>query len=244
MEEDLINKFEKYVKTFDLSNNMITRKHRHTLRVTQYAKDIAKSENLNGHDYHLAFICALLHDIGRFKQAEIYHSFEDLKTIDHGDLGYQVLLENDYISQYVTDDSDKQIVLSSVKYHNKFSIPSSLTDKEIYFTNLVRDADKLDILDTQKNTVTDNKTKIEELAINNIKEHKLFKRTTAIGNDVSEIVNKITFIFDFNFKRSFEIVKNNNSIKKKFDLLYKHCDKTIVEEIEKEVFTYIDKKIT
>lgn len=244
MEENLINKFKKHVEDFDFSNNMISRKFYHTLRVAEYAKRIAKSENLNEHDYNLAFICALLHDIGRFEQAKLYNTYDDLKSVDHGNLGYEILLRDNYISEYVTDDIDKQIVLKSVQNHNKLSINPSLNDRELFFTKLIRDADKLDILDKQKNEISDGNGAIEEQAIQLIKEHKLFKRDTIIRTNATDIVLTISFIFDINFKKSFEILKENKTIENKLNVLREYCDNNLVNIIETELYSYIDKKIT
>ena len=244
MEEYLISKFKKFVENFDISNDMISKKFYHTLRVTNYAKDIAKSKNLNEYDYNLAFICALLHDVGRFEQATIYNTFNDLKSVDHGDLGYEMLLKDDYISEYVTNDIDKQLVLKSVKNHNKLFIDNSLSDRELFFTKLTRDADKLDILDKQMNEISDGESIIENDAIQFIKTHKLFKRDTVIRNNATEIVYRLSFIFDINFKRSFEILQENKIIEKKLNLLRKYCDSNLVNMIENELKSYIEKSIT
>lgn len=241
--ENLITNFKNYVQNFDFSNDMISRKFYHTLRVTDYAKDIAKSNNLNDHDYILAFTCALLHDIGRFKQATIYKTYKDLQSIDHGNLGYEILLENDYISQYVTNDIDKQIVLKAVKNHNKLTIDSSLNDRELFFTKLTRDADKLDILDKQKNEVSDGINTIDPKAINLVKEHKLFVRDKKMRNDATEIIHCLTFIFDINFKRTFEIIIEKQLITKKLNILKQYCDNNLVNSLEEELKSYVKKSI-
>lgn len=242
MEEIIFSKFKNYAQNFDFSNDMISRKFYHTFRVVNYAKDIAQSENLNEHDYNLAIICALLHDIGRFKQATTYKTYEDLKSVDHGNLGYEILFENDYISEYVTNTYDKEIVLKAVKNHNKFIIDESLNDKELFFAKLTRDADKLDILDKQQNEINDNINVIDEKSISFIKENKLFKRDGNVKNNATDIVNTITFIFDINFKSTFEIIKEKKIIERKIDVLRKHCDANLVNEIENEINKYLNSK--
>ena len=51
---------------------------------------------------------------------------------------------------------------------------------------------------------------------------------------------QICFIFDLNFKKSFEILENKKIIERKIGILRENCDKTIVDEIEKTVFSYIN----
>lgn len=240
MEEIMINKFKTYVDNFDFSNDMISRKFYHTFRVIDYAKAIAKNENLDEHETNLAFLCALLHDIGRFEQARVYKTYNDQLSIDHGDLGYKILLKNDFISEFVTDDTDKQIVLKSVKNHNKYIADSSLTEKEAYFTKLVRDADKLDILDKQRLQITDNINTIDENAISFIREHKLFKRNGALKNDATEIVHSLSFIFDLNFDESLKIIKEKKMIEHKLDVLEEQCNPIIVNELKTEIYNYLN----
>lgn len=236
----MFNKFKTYVDNYDFSNDMISRKFYHTFRVVDYAKAIAKSENLNEHDTNLAFICALLHDIGRFEQAKTYKTYNDLFSVDHGDLGYQILLKDDFISEFVTNDTDKEIVLESVKNHNKYVINSSLDGQKLFFTKLVRDADKLDILDKQKQEITDNINFIDENAISFIKNHKLFKRDGHLKNDATEIVHSLSFVFDLNFKETLNIIKEKKMIERKLNVLQKHCDSKIVNDLKLELTDYIN----
>ena len=44
------------------------------------------------------------------------------------------------------DKEDYQVVYTAIKNHNKFVIESNLTERELLFSKLIRDADKLDIL--------------------------------------------------------------------------------------------------
>ena len=241
--EKSINQFNKYVQNYDLSNEMISRKYYHTFRVSEYSKELAKNENLNEHDSYIAFICALLHDIGRFKQATEFNTYIDLKSFDHGDMGYEILLKNDYISNYVTDETDKAIVLKAVKNHNKYSIDSSLNEKEMFFAKLVRDADKLDILDKQRNEIKDNIYEIDPVAIDLLKQKKLYKRDGITRNDATEMLLSISFIFDLNFKKSFEIIYNKKIIERKFVVLKEHFSDNYINKLQSIIYEYINDKI-
>ncbi|MBQ3414391.1 MAG: HD domain-containing protein [Clostridia bacterium] len=242
--ENSICEFKKYVKNFDFENNNISMKYYHTFRVVDYAKTLAKNKNLNQHDSYIAFITALLHDIARFKQITEYNTFADLKSFDHGDMGYTILTENDYISNYVSDIADKFIVLKAIKNHNKYSIEPSLNDRELFFARLVRDADKLDILDTQKFEIKDNDFTIDPITIDFIKQRKLFMRDGITRNDASRIIISISLVFDINFKKSFEIILEKQMLKRKFDCLKKHFDVNLISELENIVYSYINNKLS
>ena len=101
------NEMKKYVSEFDLNNENIRRKIRHTYSVVNTSEMLAKGLNLELEDIELAKLIALLHDIGRFEQLKRYNSYLDYLTVDHGDLGAQILLENDYIRKFIeTDEYD------------------------------------------------------------------------------------------------------------------------------------------
>ena len=122
-------------------------KYHHTYRVVDYAEQIAISENLSKKDIDLAKTAALLHDIARFRQAKEYDTFDDSKSFDHGDYGYGILKNENYIMQYVDNEVDAEAVLKAVKYHNKKYLDADVTDYERKICQIARDADKLDIMD-------------------------------------------------------------------------------------------------
>ena len=94
----------------------------------------------------LARLTGLLHDIGRFEQVKIYDTYNDLVSVDHAFLGFKILEKNDYINNYIEDEDTKKIVLKAVLEHNKFKVEEDLDERTKMFCNIVRDADKLDIL--------------------------------------------------------------------------------------------------
>lgn len=228
-----INEFNLYSSNFDLNNPKLKLKYDHTFRVVAYAKDIAKSENLNEEDSYLAFVCALLHDIARFNQYTEYGTYIDKLSFDHGDKGYEILKENDYISKYVENDDDKLLVLKAVKNHNKFEIEDGLSEREMYFAKLVRDADKIDIMDLQQNDIKDGNYEVPEEAINAMKEKRCMIRTKIERTDITYVLVYICFIYDINFKRSFEIISEKKIIEKKLDVLKKYIKTEDYEVIEK-----------
>lgn len=60
--------FKEYIKEYDLGNNSIKLKIKHTYEVVKKSEYIANGLRLNKENIELAKIIALLHDIGRFEQ--------------------------------------------------------------------------------------------------------------------------------------------------------------------------------
>lgn len=237
-----IVEFDKYVSQFDMKDPMISRKYEHTFRVVDYAKEISLSENFGENDQYIAFLCGLLHDIARFIQATQYHTFYDVLSFDHGDKGYEILLENDLISKFTLDKEIQEIVLKSVKNHNKFAIDSSLNNREVLFANLVRDADKIDILDMQLNGLKDENYTIDPEAINSFFSHKLYK-SSSTPTDATKLIRSLCFIYDINFTKTFEIILEKKIVERKINVLKKYFDIDFVNSLYNEAINYINSKL-
>lgn len=117
-------------------------KRDHSLRVHALASRIARTENVPDiFPYRLA---ALVHDIGRFPQFVRCGTYRDDDSVDHGDLGAE-LLEQDSFLPSVSEDVH-QLIISVVRLHNKKTIPVGLDELTHSVLTVVRDADKLDIV--------------------------------------------------------------------------------------------------
>ena len=231
--------FNKYYSNYNDSLYGIKMKYEHTIRVMEYAKDIAVNELLSYPDYLIAIKCALFHDIARFKQWDTYQTFEDGKSFDHGDEGYNILKELGY---------NDEIVLQSTKYHNKKEVGSEVDDRTRLFCNITRDADKLDIMATQ-GLICQGEFILTDDIIDAFKDHRLVTNNPNYEHtDAFYIYRMIAFIFDLNFKRSLEIVKNRNIISDKFALLRGCCKDPnqleILKELENICNKYIDERIS
>ena len=89
---------------------------------------------------------SLLHDIGRFEQQKNYGTFIDADSIDHAQYGADILFTQGKIRDYLEDDSQDELLRTAVYYHSAFRLPEDLDDRTIMFCNMLRDADKIDIL--------------------------------------------------------------------------------------------------
>lgn len=140
------DEFMKYTNNYDIENENIERKIYHSLRVMEISKKIATNMGLENEKIELATLIGLLHDIGRFEQFKIYQTYSDLESIDHGDLGADILKQNNFIRNFIKEAKYDEIILKSVQNHNKYKIADDLNKEEKLFCKIVRDADKIDIL--------------------------------------------------------------------------------------------------
>ena len=85
--------FLRYVSRFDSSDPKISLKVEHTLKVSKLCDDIARSKGLARPEVDLAWLCGLLHDIGRFEQVSRWNTFHDSPRSDHAALGTKVLAD-------------------------------------------------------------------------------------------------------------------------------------------------------
>ena len=222
--ENAKKEFETFVKQYDLKNKKIKRKFGHSFRVMENAGQIAKSLNLSGEEIELSKLIGLLHDIGRFEQEKMYNTFKDHESIDHGDLGVDILEKENYIRKYIVENKYDNIILKAIKNHNKLYIEDGLTKQELLFSKIVRDADKLDIFYegvelfwTYKEEIEEiNKSKLSSKAIETFNKNNLMDKKDII-TEADGILNFIGFMFDINFKYDFEIIKKQNYINKILD---------------------------
>jgi len=143
----LKNWFEDYTAGFYSDEPIIQQnimlKVEHTRRVCEAILIIGGSLDLSSENLSIAEICALLHDIGRFEQYKRYRTFSDHKSKDHAELGVDVIQ-----NLHVLDGLEPEIaemIIRTVKFHNRMTLPEKQTSRGLLFLKLLRDADKVDI---------------------------------------------------------------------------------------------------
>jgi len=98
---------------------------------------LGKSERLT------AEAIALFHDVGRFEQYRRYSTFKDSISVNHAALGVRVLVEERVLETIPEDE--RRTIFRAVTFHNVYQIPDAMDTRDLLFTRLIRDADKLDI---------------------------------------------------------------------------------------------------
>ncbi|MBD9085366.1 HD domain-containing protein [bacterium] len=225
--------FNDYVKTFDYKDKMILDKFHHTYRVMDFCKQIALSIHA---DTKIAQLCGLFHDIGRFEQYQKYQTYFDVCSVDHGDLGVSILKEHfNSIENY-------DLILFATKNHNKLIIEETEDSKKLLFTKIVRDADKLDIMKEQGLIIKDLKATVNEEILSQLFSNQLVHDQT-LKTDVDYVFRLLGFIYDINFKYTYQYILNNHIIENKINLLECYIEDERLEELKKHLIEYCMKKV-
>jgi putative nucleotidyltransferase with HDIG domain len=243
--------FDSYTKDFVMKNEKdqknINLKIDHSRRVTKDMEEIIENFRLSEDEKYLARIIALYHDIGRFKQYKEYQTFSDYKSEDHGSLGAEVIKENKLIDDLSQDY--QKIIYKAIEQHNKADIDKDYFDneKEIFFAELIRDADKLDIFNIfvnryQKGDQEDFIIKLStEDRITDEVYDKVLKKES-INYDKLETLNdlkmmQLTWIYDINFAETIEIIKE----RKYLETIYNSMeDNEKAEHVYQEIKSYLN----
>ena len=240
--------FIKYTSNYDMENEHIKRKIGHSIRVMEISTKIAESLDLSKEEIELATLIGLLHDIARFEQWRRFETYNDILSIDHGNLGVEILKENNFIRNFIGDDKFDQLIYIAIKNHNKFKIEDGLTEKELLFSKIIRDADKLDIIYEGVEIFWGNEQEIKETEESSITEEvynkfiakKLIDRTYILTK-ADKIISFIAFIFDINFKFDFKVIKQEDYINKILDR-FNFKEKEKMENVRKIANEYIKTK--
>lgn len=228
--------FTEYVKGFypentDFQQN-IDMKVEHTRRVCREIIDIGRSLNLSQKELFLAEAIALLHDVGRFEQYAHYQTFVDYYSEDHAELGVKIIKSNGILINF--DEPTRDLILRTILYHNRAELPKDETERCLFFSKLLRDADKLDILRVVTNYYQENngkRNKAIELNLpdlpgisDNIYADLLAERI-AKAKDLKTLNDfklfQMGWIYDVNFTRTFQLIRERRYLEKIRDALPK-----------------------
>lgn len=239
--------FLKYVLNYDETLERINLKKLHSLRVMELSIKLATSMNLSKEDIEIAGAIGLLHDIARFEQYTKYRTFSDLDSFDHGDYGVEIL--NKDIRKYIETDKYDNLIKIAIKNHNKFKIEDGLSQRELFFSKLIRDADKLDIFYLASTAFWNDKydeinnSIIDEALLNTFLNKEQIKHVKGVRyTGFNDIIQFLAFIFDINFKESFKVLKQEDYINKilnKLDLK----DKENFEKVKNLANEFINENV-
>lgn len=228
--------FKDFVLNFNNNDEDIEYKINHSYRVADLCVKIAKELYLTDEDVEICYICGLFHDVGRFQQLTETKSYDDFKFKDHGNYGAEIIERE--LGNVITDNEQiKNILITATKQHNKYKI-EDVSEKELIFCRILRDADKIDTLQYWL-VKMDGIYELNRKMVEDIK--KLKPTTERYENDMDILLRMLGFVFDINFKYSFEILENRNIIASKLQLLEEHSNQNI-DDIRDTINKYIQKK--
>ncbi len=235
--------FDEYVSSFDLVDYMNAYKYKHSYRVMKNSKEIAASLKLSSNDTYLCELIGLLHDIGRFYQMTNYETLVDEESLDHGDYGAKLLFEDGLIKKFDLNEEDYELVKKAIKNHNKFKIEKA-NKRETLFCNIIRDADKIDILYAYSNPKLlefdcNNKEEIKEDIKKAFFNHKQVKFDKS-RNQNELLIETIALIYDINF----DYTKNKILKEKYLEKIYKNIKyKSIFKPYFDEAIKYLKESV-
>ena len=140
--------FAEYVSHYDAQDEKVKLKIDHTYRVAELCDLIAKSVKLTSEEIDLAWLCGMLHDIGRFEQIKNYGTFIDADSVDHALYGAKILFDEGLIYTYLDNPSAELCVFLKkvISCHSAYRVPEEYDIRVRMFADILRDADKIDIL--------------------------------------------------------------------------------------------------
>lgn len=245
--------FDDYVNNYDLNDEMIKLKAEHTYRVADLCENIASRIGLKQKDRDIAWLLGLLHDIGRFEQVKRYGTFNDSKSIDHAELGVKILFEDNMIRDFISDNNEDELIEKAIACHNAYEVPENYSKRILSFSNILRDADKIDIF--KVNTIIPPEyiygVSSDELYTSSITKEVFenFMRKETIlrklkRSAVDHIVGHISLVFGLVYKESVETAQQMGCLEKLME--FKSQNDTTNEqfkEIQNLVHEYISEKI-
>ena len=139
--------FKEYIAQFyelpDGRIQPIVMKEQHTQRTCQEILLLGRECGLSEEDLLLAETAALFHDIGRFPQWKQYSTFVDSLSEDHALLGLEVVSRHKVLMRISPEQ--RGVIRKAIRHHNLRELPENVSQRQLLFSRLLRDADKLDI---------------------------------------------------------------------------------------------------
>lgn len=129
--------FKTYTDAYDAANPRIALKIEHTYHVAEACDAVAREQGWSPQDIDLAWLCGLLHDMGRFEQLRRWDTFKDAESMSHAALGVEVLFgENPAdapattsIRDFIDDPVEDELIRASIAYHSDFRLPAQLDER-------------------------------------------------------------------------------------------------------------------
>ncbi len=232
------------------ANNFLI-KYEHSLRVAKLCVDIAQSLRLTEEEQEMAFLAGIFHDVGRFRQLLEFNTFNDTQSVDHAEYSLQVISEYGFLDE--CEEGEKRKILLAVQYHNKRELPKESDENELLYARILRDADKLDIFQV----ITDyyinpkavpNHTLTWEMPKGGVVSEEVAKQVLAgklvskadVANQIDIKIMQLSWVYDVNFKPSFDILMKKRFLEKIYGTLSK--SDTVIE-IYRKVKVYAENKI-
>lgn len=227
--------FRKYTECYDTSDEKIKLKIDHTYRVADLCQQIAKAEQMDENEAELAWLLGMLHDVGRFEQLRKYGTFIDADSVNHAELGADILFDSlkslggaalakgGTIRDYLEDDEEDALIELAIRVHSDYRIPEDLLPRTEKFCHILRDADKIDILKVNVeiplekiyNTTTEElrNSQVTEAVMESFYEHHAVLRSLK-RTPIDHVVGHCSLVYELVFPESRKIVQKQGYLDK------------------------------
>jgi len=248
--------FDSYVAGFygedAYVNANLKLKEDHSRRTCDEMRYLAEELSLNDNQMRVAELIALLHDIGRFGQFVKYKTYNDTRSEDHCLLGLKVLCETKVLDGI--DKKEKQLIEKAIKYHGQRELPGDLGGEYLLFSQLIRDADKLDVF----YVVTENYKRYRKnperfslemefadvpryskQVLDDILQGRLvdYSRLRTL-NDMRLLL--LGWVYDVNFTATLKRIRQRRLLEQIIEFLPRTED---IERVKAKIFEYVDSRI-
>ncbi len=219
--------FASYTRNYDPADPKIELKIAHTYRVADNCEQIARSINLSEEEVEFAWLSGMLHDVGRFEQVKRYNTFIDSESVDHAEFGADLLFGKDNLIIGYTDDRTLDKIMETViRQHNKYRIDESVTGKTLVFCNILRDADKVDILRVNVETPMEEiynvseevlfSSGVSEIVMEQVRQHMAVNRDVMVS-PAEHLIGHIALAFELVYPKSWELAKEQGYLEKMYN---------------------------
>lgn len=242
--------FAAYVKNYDDNDEKIKLKIGHTYRVSELCQKIAVSAGFCEQDVELSWLTGMLHDVGRFEQLRKYNTFIDAESVDHAGLGADILFREGKIRDYVEDSTNDLLLEKVIRLHSVYRLPETLTKRERMFSELLRDADKIDILKVNVEVPLEEIYNVttEELTQAEVSEavmHSFYEKHAILRNlkqtVVDHLVGHISLIYELVYPLSLKIVMEQGYLEKMMNFQSENeKTRTQFAEIRRQIRNYVN----
>jgi len=217
----LVSRFKAYNESLKVPDQFtqehIDLKLKHTYHVISNIMLLARNTGLSEPDIQLAKIIALFHDIGRFQQFITHRTFNDTLSVNHAEFGVKILHESGFLNGLM-DDELRALITQAILNHNIPGVNPNPDERVLLFSRLIRDADKLDILElmTIKNVIYSILDQEDPDSYEvPYQLYECFKHAQVVPANYAVTINdyrllRLSWIYDMNFPATFSLIIKRN----------------------------------
>ena len=131
--------FDDYVAGYDAADEKIRLKAEYTYKVAALCDMIAGSLGLPEAECDVAWLCGMLHDIGRFEQVRRWNTFYDSQSVNHAEFGADPLFCDGLIGRFVGEGAVDPALEPAIRNHNRLRVEYGLPARTRMFADILRD---------------------------------------------------------------------------------------------------------